>query len=328
MKKIHLYFRVPPERNRLIPGDRFLVTLLKRIFIRPKMSGVKKVFLNLCKGFKLLNVAFDVNQPFRKIKPGEPVIVLGVGKYALQGYIQQNPVIAGIGLMTHPSYWPDLCKEYPVKKYLQHSEWTKNIYAPYYGADKCDLWPSGVDTDKWLPDEGSQKKYELLIYNKIMWDKEQTDAALRLPLLRFLEMKGLSYQEVVYGRYQEAHYLELLNQSRAMIFLCEHESQGFACCEAMSMNVPVFAWDQGYWLDPNRFEWGEKDKVPATSVPFFDKRCGMSFTDLQDFENRFDQFWEKVIAGDFQPRSYILENLTLTKSAQRLLEIIKEVYAG
>ena len=119
--------------------------------------------------------------------------------------------------------------------------------------------------------------------------------------------------------------MDMLQQCRAMIFLCEHESQGFACCEALSMNVPVFAWDQGQWLDPNRFMWNDP-VVEATSVPYFDTRCGMTFKDFEDFKNGINQFWKRVGDADFNPREYILENLTLKKSAQRMLDIISGVY--
>jgi hypothetical protein len=136
---------------------------------------------------------------------------------------------------------------------------------------------------------------------------------------------GLSYTEIIYGQYGEAEYFNLLNQCRSMIFLCEHESQGFACCEALSMNMPVFAWDQGFFLDPNRFVWNDP-VIPATSVPFFDDRCGMRFKDFEDFEEQIGGFWDGVKRGDFKPRDYILGNLTLERSAQYMLDIIEDVY--
>ena len=89
------------------------------------------------------------------------------------------------------------------------------------------------------------------------------------------------------------------------------------------MNVPIMAWDQGRWLDPNRFLWGE-DNVAATSVPYFDSRCGMKFTDIENFKKKFENFWECVLNNKFKPRKYILENLTLEKSAQRMLDIVEK----
>lgn len=324
MNRINLYFRKQPTGYKFIPGDRYILNLLRKLF-KPKVSGVEKVFINLCKGLDELNADYAVNKPFKKILPHEPVIVLGAGKYALQGYRQPNPIIAGIGLMTHPSEWPELFNEYPVAKYLQHSEWANNVYIPYYGADKCAIWPAGIDTNKWLPDAGQSKKFDFLIYNKIRWNNDQIDKVIRTPILKKLGQLNLSYREITYGQYQEHQYHNLLKQCRAMVFLCEHESQGFACCEAMSMNVPILAWDQGYCLDPNRFEWNDP-VIPATSIPLFDDRCGMSFKDFAVFENIISSFWDKVKDQKFNPRAYILENLTLKKSAERMLEIVSHIY--
>lgn len=303
-----------------------MIGLLKKIIRRKKISGVEKVFINLCKGLDQLKVAYDINLPFKKIKPAEPVVVLGNGKYALNGYKQTNPVIAGIALVTHPAQWPGLCEEYPVAKYLQHSAWTRNIYIPWYGADKCELWPAGIDTEKWSPAGTSNKKFDLLVYNKIMWNKQQIDNELRLPILKKIEQLALSYREISYGQYEETAYHNLLSQCKGMVFLCEHESQGFAICEALSMNVPVLAWDQGLWLDPNRFTWGELNPVPASSVPFFNDKCGIRFKKFEDFEKQINIFWDGIKNDIYSPRDYILENLTLKKSAQRMLQIIGSVY--
>jgi hypothetical protein len=322
---INLYFRSQPQKFKWIPGDRYIISIFRNLFRDKRTSGIEKVFVNLCKGFDVLNIAHSINRPFKKIGPNEPVVILGSGRYALEGYKQPNPVIAGIGLMTHPSEWPALFKEYPVAKYLQHSEWTNNIYADYYGKDNCDLWHAGIDTDHWQPNENIPKTIDILIYNKIMWDKKNTDMNLRQPILNKLDWLGLTCKEIIYGQYTEPQYFDLLQQSRAMIFLCEHESQGFACCEALSVNVPVFAWDQGFWLDPNRLKWNDP-VIKATSIPFFDEHCGMSFKDIMGFENGINSFWNKVRAGNFSPRTYILENLTLKKSAERMMEIIGSVY--
>ncbi len=325
MKKLNVYFREQPLGYKWIPGDRYIISRLKRLFKGKRISGLEKVFINLCKGFDELGVDYVKNRPFKKIQPGEPVIVLGVGKYALKGYDRPNPVIAGIGLVSHPAEWPDLFTAYPVAKYLQHSDWAMDIYVPWYGRKNCDTWSSGIDSSHWSPDKDVEKRTDFLVYSKFLFDKEKNRAELKQPILKKLDELGYSYREIVYGSYNETEYYDLLQQCRAMIFLCEHESQGFACCEAMAMNVPVFAWDQGFWLDPNRFKWNNP-VVPATSVPFFDERCGMTFKDYDVFEKNIAPFFDKVKNGDFAPRDYVLQNLTLKKSAERMLEIINSVY--
>jgi len=325
MKRVHLYFLKPPQQDRYLRGDRYVRSLARKLFRRKITSGVEKVFTNLCLGFDELHINYSINLPFKEIGPDEPVVILGIGKQALQGYDKPNPIIAGIALISHPTQWPDMCTAYPVAKYLQHTEWAKNIYLPYYGTHVCELWPAGIDTRKWAPPKNRQHRYDILIYNKIRWDYPQIDEALRTPIVRQLNELGLCFTEITYGTYREADYYKLLRQSRAMIFLCEHESQGFACCEALSMNVPVFAWDQKHCLDPERFTWGTPD-IPSSSVPFFDPDCGMTFLDFREFKTNIGEFWNKVTGGSFSPRNYVLKNITLKQSAERMLSIINEVY--
>jgi hypothetical protein len=325
LNKIHLYFREPPETDRFFFGDRYLRAALRRLQRGKKVSGIRKVFDNLCLGFDRLGVAYDINLPFERIRRGEPVVVLGAGRYALEGYNQPNPVIAGIALMTHPAEWKTLFEDYPVAVYLQHSEWARKIYVPYYGEDRCRLWPAGIDTRVWQPRDPQRKTIDFLVYNKIRWEKEAYYAAVRNPILERLDAMGMSYREIVYGTYGETDYAALLEKSKALLFLCEHESQGFACCEAMAMNLPVFAWDQGRWLDPNRFQWDDPE-VPASSVPFFEERCGMTFKDFSGFDRGLPLFCDRLAKQAFRPREYILENLTLEISAGRMLDMISETY--
>jgi len=309
---INLYYKKPPLGYKYFPGDRYVFNALRSLVSAKKASGLDKVFVSLCKGFDELSIHYTVNLPFNKVKPGEPVVVLGLGELALKGYKQPNPIIAGIGLMTHPYDWPTLMQDYPVAKYLQHSAWVNEIYVRYYGRENCGLWPAGIDTIEWSPQEPPRKKKDFLIYNKIRWDHENKYVKLRNPILKKLDDLGYTYHEIIYGQYAEADFRRLLQQSKAMIFLCEHESQGIACCEALSMNVPVLAWDQGFWLDPNRFAWNDP-VVPATSVPFFDERCGMTFVDFEAFNQTISSFYSKVQNNEFAPREYILCHLTLKK---------------
>lgn len=112
-----------------------------------------------------------------------------------------------------------------------------------------------------------------------------------------------------------------------MIFVCEHESQGLAYQECLSTGVPVLAWEQGQWLDPNRFAWGTAD-IPATSVPYWDERCGLKFKDINEFPERLIEFLDKRAQGKFSPRDYIIENLTLKKCAGSFLKIVDAANAN
>ncbi len=327
MSRICLYYKNPPPQDRFIKGDRHILPVIRRIIRgKPRAGGVDKVFINLCLGLDKLNIKYEVNLPFNQLTQDDYIGVLGRGRYCLEGYNYPYPIVAGIGLMTHPSEWPNLFEEYPVVKYLQHSEWANNVYKPYFGDNRCEIWPVGIDTYKWKPSE-NQKNFDFLIYIKIMWDYDLTSQKILQPIYKLLKSKGLSFQELRYGFYQPEAYQASLAQCRAMIFLCEHESQGIAYQECLASGVPIIAWDQGQCLDPNRFQWGQP-YIEATSVPYWSDRCGIKFKDIQEFPDKLEEFLEKLNSQYFAPREYILENLTLERCAQKYLEILEQAQTG
>jgi hypothetical protein len=322
MSRICLYYRKQPEVDRWLRGDRWVRPLVRRIIRgKPPMGGVEKVFHNLCLGLDRLGVEYHVNLPFKKLKEDDRVGVLGRGRYSLQGYDRPNSIVAGIALMTHPSEWPTLCQDYPVKRYLQHSEWANDVYRPYFG-DRCGIWPVGIDTDTWLPNADNRKDIDLLIYDKVMWNPEVVKPHLSAVIMDFASRKSLVVQSLVYGNYTEREYRSLLGRSRGMIFLCEHESQGIAYQECLSSGVPVLAWDQGRCLDPNRFAWGQPN-IRATSVPYFDDRCGERFAGSEDLGEKLSIFMGKVDASAYSARDFIMENLTLKRCAAQFLSFFE-----
>jgi hypothetical protein len=320
MSRICLYFRNPPDRDRWLPGDRFVRPLVQRLWRGHRPGGLSKVFGNLRLGLDRLGISYLINPPFAVLRPDDRIGVLGIGRHALDGYDRPNPLVAGIGLMTHPSEWPDLCERYPVVRYLQHSAWTNAVYKRYFG-DKCEIWPVGIDTESWLVGEPRAKQCDFLIYDKIMWRRDEMVPRLLEPIKAELQRRKLSFMEIRYGQYNEQQYRQALWRSGAMLFLCEHESQGLAYQECLASGVPVLAWDQGWWLDPNRFAWGDPE-IPATSVPYFDERCGVRFRDIEEFPERLGEFLDRRAV--MAPRDYILENLTLEKCSGHYLQILDD----
>ena len=319
MSRICLYYRAPPESDRWLPGDRFVRASVRRMVRgKPRPSGLDKVFANLCLGLDHLDVPYFVNLPFPALKPDDRVGVLGRGRHSLDGYDGVAPIVAGIGLMTHPSEWPTLCEDYPVAFYLQHSQWANDIYRPYF-KEKCRVWPVGIDTRSWCPSDHAVKRFDFLIYDKILWNRDERVPRLLDTIRDELAQRKLTFIELRYGRYDEGQYREALTRCRAMIFLCEHESQGLAYQECLSSGVPVLAWDQGSYLDPNRFA-----DLPATSVPYFDERCGLRFRDVQEFPDKLTQFLELQSNRAFCPRAYVSENLTLEKCEAHFAQILDD----
>jgi hypothetical protein len=324
MSRICLSYSPDPERDRWLPGDRWLRPVVRR-FVRgrPRPGGLDKVFINLRLGLDRLRIPYEVNRAYGSLRHDDLVGVLGRGRHCLDGYKRPEPLVAGIGLMTHPSEWPTLFEDYPVACYLQHSEWTAAVYRRYFG-DRCVIWPVGIDTVEWQPTrKPGEKPVDFLIYDKIHWDRPKYEHDLMNPIGASLERLGKKCMTLRYGEYGPGEFRDALALSKAAIFLSPHESQGIACQEAMAAGVPVLAWDPGRCQDPERFRWGEPD-IPTTSIPYFDERCGRSFANLADFERNLPVFAEAVQAGSYSPRDYILENLTVEKCSKRFVDILRE----
>ena len=140
-----------------------------------------------------------------------------------------------------------------------------------------------------------------------------------------MKAAGIGFTELRYGHYREEDYHQALRRCRSMIFLCEHETQGIAYQQALSCDVPILAWDQGGpWRDPTYFP----ERVvfgPVTSVPYWDARCGLRFSDAADFPAKLQQFTAALEEGRYRPREYVLEHLTLAGCARTYAGIARTV---
>jgi glycosyltransferase involved in cell wall biosynthesis len=117
--------------------------------------------------------------------------------------------------------------------------------------------------------------------------------------------------------YDHAIYKELLGNARAMLFICEHETQGLAYQEAMASGLPILAWDTGFWADPLWKKFAPSPP-PASSVPFFSSACGEKFRDISEFETALDRFMSR--RSGYTPRDYVTKNLNMETSAKLYAE--------
>jgi len=325
---VYNIFYEEPDDDRWFLYDRYPRKVIRRLLRgKRRPGGHTRVFINLCAGLERLGISYRVNDyGYAARHPTEPACILGK-PFVLDKLMWRNPIILGTASYSHPSDDPRLLERLPVKKILVPGPWMKDMCRPYWG-DIIEIWPVGIDVNLWAPSVSDQKAIDVLLYNKVMWERERYDISLVEPIRATLRRRGHSFHEVRYGFYREEDFRASLSQCSAMIFLCEHETQGIAYQEALSCDVPIFAWDRGGpWRDPSYFP----HKVvfgPVTSVPYWDDRCGLRFSNLREFEIRWDEFWNLARKRSFTPRDYILENLTLEKSAQQYVEIIERVRAS
>jgi glycosyltransferase involved in cell wall biosynthesis len=200
----------------------------------------------------------------------------------------------------------------------------RKMLEPHYG-DKVLAWPVGINTEQWAPVPLECKDIDILLYDKVRWEHDRYENELIAPIKSCLEQRGLKIAVIPYGSYLEEEFHSLLARSRAMVFLCEHETQGIAYQQALSCEVPILAWDRGgFWQDPSYFPHKVKF-TPVSSVPYWDDRCGVKFKDISEFPTKLEEFLDKLKAQSLAPRDYILENLTLEKCAQQYIEILDEI---
>jgi hypothetical protein len=312
-------FYAEPDPDRWFKYDRYPRGWIRRLIRgKQKPGGVMMVALNLMKGLDQKGISYRFND-FKYIREHPEEIACIIGKPHL--FLDKkwaNPVILGAGVFSHPIECPDIFERYPnLKRLLVPGEWMRQMFEPYYG-NKVLSWPTGIDTDKWQPTK-SDKPFDFLIYDKIRWENDKYQAELIDPMVQTLKDKNLTYHHIKYGQYKPDELKDKLSQSKAVIFLCEHETQGLAYQQILSTNTPIFAWDRsGYWQDP--YYYPDKVKYqPVSSVPYWDDRCGMKFTDAGDFERGLNTFFKNI--AQFKPRNYILENLTLEICAQKYVDI-------
>jgi glycosyltransferase involved in cell wall biosynthesis len=318
-------FYEEPAPDRWFRYDRYPRNIIRRL-VRGKQrpGGVMHVALNLMQGLDKLGISYRLNN-YKYIKDHPEEIACIIGKpQVLFDKTWANPIVFGAGIYSHPSDRPKFLKEFPnVKKILVPGEWMRQMFEPFYG-DKVIAWPTGIDTDEWQRlDE--KKIYDFLIYDKIRWEYNLYNKELVDPVIKILNRHKLSYQYIQYGAYIPTELKNKLSQAKAVIFLCEHETQGLAYQQMLSTNTPILAWDRGgYWQDPEYYP----DRVkygPVSSVPYWDERCGRKFTNAADFEEELVEF---LAAFDsFKPRDYIVENLSLEICANAYLQIVKDTYA-
>jgi glycosyltransferase involved in cell wall biosynthesis len=312
-------FYEEPDRDRWLPFDRYPRRIVRRV-LRGKsvIGGHKRVFLNLCAGLDCLGVRYRVNDyGHARRNPNELVCIVGKA-HVLDKMKWQNPILFGAAVFSHPLDDPHLFERLPVKKVLLPGAWMKEMWRPHW-EEPIVVWPVGIDTDRWRPADATQKRFDVLLYDKVRWDHAHYETTLIEPIRRKLRDSGRTFRDIRYSFYREEQFHAALAECRAMIFLCEHETQGIAYQQALAAGVPILAWDRGgYWQDPAYFPAKVKFQ-PVTSVPYWDERCGRTFAAIEEFDDAWRRLWDEFQSGHYDPRAYILENLTLEKCARQYL---------
>ena len=121
----------------------------------------------------------------------------------------------------------------------------------------------------------------------------------------------MTYSGAVYGQYDETSFREAVRRCRFCVTITSTESQGIAYQEILSMGVPCYVVEKTQWNDRPGIS------CLASSAPYFDSRCGIKCPDLSFFDTFLSEL-EK-----YDPREYILDNLTLEKCASEYFSLLE-----
>ena len=270
------------------------------------MNGPHKVVNNLIKSLDQEKIKYAINE-----EKYEHNFLVQYDSIAHEKHskIEQETTIIGPQVWLFDGYGQFLIdNQNYYKKLIAPSQWVKDKFISKFNLpeDKVAIWPVGIEEF----DNVREPSYDCLIYFK------RRDESELLAVKKFLGNRGLTYRMVEYGGYDEVGFRNLINQAKFCFLINGTESQGIAVQEIMSMGVPIIAWDIKEWLDQ-----GEAYRVPATSVPFWDERCGEKFFTVDEMGETFDNFYARI--NDYNPKDYVKENLSFESSIKTLLDILK-----
>jgi glycosyltransferase involved in cell wall biosynthesis len=318
-------FYEEPDSDRWVMFDRYPRRLVRRLWRgRARPGGQKRIFLNLCAGLDRIGVRYRVNDyQHARRNPRQLACIIGKPN-VLDNMEWQNPILFGTAVFSHPSEDPQLFERLPVKRVLLPGPWMKEMWRAHWDAAVA-VWPVGIDTDRWRGADKARKIFDVLLYDKVRWERTYYESHLIEPIRRKLRDASRTFREIRYGFYDEEQFQSALAECRTMIFLCEHETQGIAYQQALASDVPILAWDRGgYWRDPHLYPH-RVQFAPVTSVPYWDERCGRTFASMAEFDGGWTQFWDACQSGRYGPRAFILDNLTLEQCARHYVQHASEL---
>uniref|UniRef100_A0A6C0JZH7 Glycosyltransferase n=1 Tax=viral metagenome TaxID=1070528 RepID=A0A6C0JZH7_9ZZZZ len=202
----------------------------------------------------------------------------------------------------------------PNSVYIQPSRWAADVWRVSPLCKEIDIRhvPFGVDTHTFNEINPLNERTEVFVYYKT---RAQDD-------LMFIKDKlhemGITYQLFSYDyRYNESEYINCLHKAKYGIWVGRHESQGFALEEALSCNVPLLVWDV---LSMNQEMGPNYADIPATTIPYWDSRCGEIFYKREHFDYTYSLFMSKL--RHYKPREYVLSTLAIDRCEKEFLKLL------
>ena len=283
-----------------------IINIISNQVKKTKIRGPKKVLNNLLKGLDLIGVDYVLNQPMSKFKynwiqDSNPALI--------EASFLNIPVLLGpniaLNLKELPYLRPQVNKN---SIYLQPSKWSK-MYWLDEGFNECKVeeWSVGIDTELFHHVDRSNLAKKVLVYYK-QRNSHELDTCIDL-----LKNCGIDFSVLKYGDYNENQFMDNLKKCTLCIWIGCDESQGIGLQEALSTNLPIIVVE-----DQN----SKNKRFDATPAPYFNYKCGIILNSIDSLNESVIRSFDPKI---YNPRNYILENLTLEICAKEFVNKISSI---
>jgi hypothetical protein len=313
---------IPNTGRRLYHGvRRRLRPLVKPGLPLPKMSpypGHYAVVRSVVEGLRAIDADFNFN-PRRTCELGRVVYApenaalrqaAGFKRHGKVDYLVAGPVNA-----LFPDEADGVLLTPEIDCLIVASEWARGLYldAPQL-VEKFVACPCGVDTRFWQP-TGRPRKNIALVYWK-SGNESFCRGVEEVVVNCGLEPRRLRSAHGEHALFAPDDYRRRLDESAIGVFLSTFETQGLALVEAWSMDVPTAVWDPQATT-----EWRGRTFQAGSSAPYLTPMTGRRWRTIDELEPTLRNMLAE--RSTFQPRAWVLANMTDAICARALYEIIR-----
>lgn len=191
------------------------------------------------------------------------------------------------------------------------SDWNLVLHRRFCRSIQFVARPFGIDTDS-IPIANAQR-------TKIMVYRKDRNPALYKHVVDTLSSKQIEYITVTYGSYNDTNFKNALMDTKFVVWVGRHESQGFAFQETLAMNVPILVWDVRTMCEEigsNGHPAYSDDTLHATAASYWSDECGIKFYDASEFSGKFDEMMGRYT--EFKPRKFVEMELSLDAAFHKM----------